>query len=125
MSSRLKRCVPNSERIAIGTKSANERASIFFMTVPRCTLTVISLTPSSAAICLFIRPAVTKPSIPCCFETRTRLQKSYFPGGTVTIALESEPNRIEKILFAEWFGQEFDRAGLHGTYCHRDIAVIR
>jgi hypothetical protein len=79
--------------------------------------------PSSAAICFFIRPAVTKPSIPCCFETSTRLQKSYFPGATVTIALESELNRIEKILFAEWFGQEFDRAGLHGSYCHRDIAV--
>jgi hypothetical protein len=52
----------------------------------------------------------------------TRLQKSHVPGATVTIALESELNRIEKILFAEWFGQEFDRARLHGTYCHRDIA---
>ena len=58
-----------------------------------------------------------------CFETNTSLQNCFFLDATVTIASERELNRIEKILFSEWFGQEFDRASLHGTYCNRDIAV--
>ena len=46
---------------------ASDRAPIFFMALCRYggTLTVISLTTSSAAICLFIRPAVTKPITSC------------------------------------------------------------
>ena len=39
-----------------------------------------------------------------CFETGTRLQNRTFLDATVTIALERELNRIEKILLAEWFG---------------------
>jgi hypothetical protein len=39
-----------------------------------------------------------------CFETCTRLQNRTCLDATVTIALERELNRIEKILFAEWFG---------------------
>ncbi len=45
---------------AIFTRSASERAPIFRMTWPRWILTVISLIPSSPAICLFIRPAATR-----------------------------------------------------------------
>ena len=39
-----------------------------------------------------------------CLETSARLQNRTFPDATVTIALERELNRIEKILIAEWFG---------------------
>ena len=39
-----------------------------------------------------------------CFETSTRLQYRTVLDATVTIALERELNRIDKILFAEWFG---------------------
>ena len=58
-----------------------------------------------------------------CIETSTRLQNCPFFYTSVTVALESELNRFEKVLFAEWFGQKFDRARLHGSYGHRDIAV--
>src|SRR6516164_6320116 len=58
-----------------------------------------------------------------CIETSTRLKNGPFFYTTVTVALECELNRIEKVLFAEWFGQKFDRASLHGSYGHRDIAV--
>jgi hypothetical protein len=51
------------------------------------------------------------------------LQNGPFFYTTVTVSLKSELNRIDKILFAEWFGQKFDRARLHGSHGHRDIAV--
>jgi hypothetical protein len=51
------------------------------------------------------------------------LQNGPFFYTTVTVSLKSELNRIDKILFAEWFGQKFDRARLHGSRGHRDIAV--
>ena len=38
-----------------------------------------------------------------CLETNMRLQRRIFTHATVTIALEPELNRIDKILFAEWF----------------------
>jgi hypothetical protein len=44
---------------AILTRSARDLASIFRVTLPRWTFTVISLTASSAATCLFRRPPVT------------------------------------------------------------------
>jgi hypothetical protein len=45
------------------TRSANDRAPIFFMICPRWIFTVISASPSSAAICLFMRPDDTKARI--------------------------------------------------------------
>ena len=39
-----------------------------------------------------------------CFETSKRLGNRTFSDATITIALERKLNRIEKILFAEWFG---------------------
>lgn len=47
------------------TSSARDRACIFRMTLPRWIFTVISLSPTSAAICLFSRPHVTSRMI-CC-----------------------------------------------------------
>src|SRR5467141_2726361 len=52
-------------RSDILTRSASERACIFFITWPRCTLTVISLVPSSAAACLLSNPATTRPITAC------------------------------------------------------------
>ena len=51
---------------AILTKSATDRASIFFIMCPRWIFTVISLTFSFAAICLFISPDVTKENNSLC-----------------------------------------------------------
>ena len=45
------------------TRSASDRAPIFRITWARCTFTVISATPRSAAICLLRRPLVTKARI--------------------------------------------------------------
>jgi hypothetical protein len=41
---------------AIFTRSARESASIFRITLPRCTFTVISVMKSSLPTCLFTRP---------------------------------------------------------------------
>jgi DNA invertase Pin-like site-specific DNA recombinase len=38
-----------------------------------------------------------------CFEAGTRLENRALSDATVTIALERQLNRVEKILFAEWF----------------------
>ena len=51
------------KRSAIRTRSANDRARIFRMMLPRCIFTVTTLILSSAAICLFRSPEVTKPRI--------------------------------------------------------------
>src|SRR5262249_38726379 len=50
---------------AMRTSSASDLAPIFRITLPRWTLTVISLTPISPAICLFSKPAVTSPMTSC------------------------------------------------------------
>jgi hypothetical protein len=99
-----------SEGLAtIRTKSANEREPIFLITLPRCSLAVISLTPSSRNLlvhqthCDQAKYLLLTGSQ--CFETSTRLQNRSFLDTTVTVALESELNRIEKVLFAKWFGQ--------------------
>ncbi len=112
------------------TSSGSERAPIFLMMLPRCTLAVISLTPSSDPICLFISPDVTNPMTSCSrgvnpskrvrnFETATS------PRSTLTVAFERELNRVEKILVAERLGQEFDSARLHGAHSHWDISETR
>jgi len=45
---------------AILTRPATESAGISRITRPRCAFTVIALTPSAAATCLFNRPATTR-----------------------------------------------------------------
>src|SRR5262249_46825548 len=50
---------------AMRTRSVSDFAPILRMTLPRWTFTVITLTPISAAICLFINPAVTWPISSC------------------------------------------------------------
>ena len=47
------------------TSSATERTCIFSITRRRCTFTVISLTPSSAAIYLFSMPLIASVSTSC------------------------------------------------------------
>jgi len=50
---------------AIFTKSASDLAPIFRVAWPRCTFTVISVTPISAATCLFNSPPVTHAMTSC------------------------------------------------------------
>src|SRR5262245_59712192 len=50
---------PIPSRPAARTSSARDPACILAITCPRCSLTVASADPSSAAICLFSRPATT------------------------------------------------------------------
>ena len=52
---------PARSKSAILTSSAREPACILRMILARCTLAVALLIPILAAICLFVRPAVTKP----------------------------------------------------------------
>jgi hypothetical protein len=52
-----------SASTAILTKSATDLARNFRIAVARCTFTVTSLTPKSAAICLFKAPAATRATI--------------------------------------------------------------
>jgi hypothetical protein len=37
------------------------------------------------------------------------------------ILRDGEPDRVQQILIADSFGQEFDRASLHGPNQHRNI----
>src|ERR1700694_2006155 len=39
------------------------------------------------------------------------------------VAFQGNLNRIQQILIAEWFGQEFDRSRLHCPHRHWDITV--
>src|SRR6267142_3194510 len=40
-----------------------------------------------------------------------------------SVAFEGVGDRVEQILVSKWLRQEVDRAGLHGLYGHRDVAV--
>jgi hypothetical protein len=52
---------------AILTSAATDSARILRITCPRCILTVISLVPSSPAICLLNKPETTR-----CMTSRSR-----------------------------------------------------
>src|SRR5262245_61147961 len=39
------------------------------------------------------------------------------------IAVERNPNSIQKVLLANRFGEEFNRASFHGFHRHRDVTV--
>ena len=110
------------------TRSARDSACIFRMTLARWTFMVISLVPSSAAICLFSRPrdhqgedlsfARGQRFKPLPQHCNFRLFLT-----SAAVAFQGNLNRIQQILIAEWFGQEFDRPRLHGPHGHGDITV--
>jgi hypothetical protein len=64
-SSQLMLWLSNSECIGHPHQVSQRAGAHFLHNIARCTLMVISLIPSSVATCLFISPAVTKPSISC------------------------------------------------------------
>src|SRR5437764_8238367 len=104
---------------AIFTRSARDRACIFLMRLPRWIFTVISLRPSSAAICLFMSPAVTS-----LITSRSRgLSDSWrlFQSRFRLLLLAPEPvavdrcsDRVQHVLITKRLGQEIDGARLHG-----------
>jgi hypothetical protein len=105
-------------------------ACIFRMTCRRCILTVISLTPSSPAICLLSRPAMDQAQDLALaggqgLEAGPQLGKPYLVGPADAVLFERDANRIEQILVAERLGQKLDGARLHRPHRHRDIAIAR
>src|SRR5262245_29996928 len=112
----------------IRTRSANDLAPIFLIRLPRWTLTVISLMPTSAAICLFMSPDATKPMI----SFSRGVRESYRPcSPDITLSdsrraqslLSPAWTCIKQVLLAHRLGQELDRSGFHGPHRHRDIAM--
>src|SRR5215471_14597580 len=110
-------------RSAIRTRSANDFAAIFRMTLPRCTFTVISVTPISAATCLFNKPPVTQAMTSCSrgvkvenflFRSETALSFSSFT---------RDLDGVQEILIAKWFGQKLDSSSLHCLHGHGYIAM--
>src|SRR6202789_3350836 len=97
------------------------------MTWPRCTFTVISLVPSSNAICLFNMPETTR-LIPSLARGEGVITFSQRGETTLLLAPRSVPiqgllDRIEQILTQKRFGQEFHRTGFHGLHRHGNIAM--
>jgi hypothetical protein len=114
-------------RSAILTRSANDRARIFRMMLPRCIFTVTTLIPSSAAICLFRSPEVTKLRISFSravsdanwlFRTVTFLSSL-----TRSIAFNCKTNRVKQFLVTTRLGQEFDGPRFHRLHGHRNITM--
>ena len=110
------------------TSSATDFASILRMTCPRWTFTVTRLSPSSAAICLFTRPATTKlHDLPLALRelvvTRLQRREARRVAAPCAIALDGRMDRIEQHLIVERLGEELGRAGLHRTDGHRNVAV--
>src|SRR5712691_7399331 len=113
---------------AIRTNSANDPARIFCMTPLRWILTVNSVVPSLAAICLLSRPVTTNPStsrlalrqqvVPCTLFGNLSLVLSI-----CAVALDRLVNRIEQHLVAKRFGQKLNRTGLHRLHRHRDVTM--
>ena len=98
------------------------------MTRPRWVLTVNSLVPNSAPICLFSNPEATSFSTSfsrgvSVVVARAELGhlRALAPGDTVL--RNRLLNRIQKFLTAERFGEEFNRPGLHGAHGHGNIRV--
>ena len=91
---------------------------------------MISLSPTSAATCLFIRPAVTSVMI-----SRSRVvSDSNRPPefGKQLLAIASLPvpfdrlrNGIQHVLLAKRLRQEIDRSCFHSPDRHGDVSVAR
>ena len=103
---------------AIRTNSANDPARILRMTPLRWILTVNSVVPSVAAICLLSRPVNNEPQhfafalrqqvVPCTLFGNLGLVLSI-----CAVALDRLLNRIERRLVTKGFGQKLNRTGLH------------
>src|SRR5262249_51847353 len=113
---------------AIRTRSAKDFAAIFRMTLPRCTFTVILVTPISAATCLFNKPPVT-PGHDLLFARRQSRKLSLQIGNRAVLfvfhpsAFKRDLDGVQQILIAKWFGQKLDSSSLHCPHCHGYIAM--
>ena len=110
----------------IRTRSATESACIFFITRPRCTFTVFSAAPSSAAICLLSIPVTTRAS-----TSRSRGVKicqpplDLAPLGVLRERLaaprERALDRVEQLLALQRLPEEVQRPALHRPHAHGNI----
>ena len=98
------------------------------MTRPRWAFTVISLIPSSAAICLFNRPETTNAMVSrsrgvsdAC-ESRSA-RNSRLASKRSAAALDRLPDGRQQHLIAEWLGQELHCPSLHRLHRGRHVAI--
>ena len=110
----------SSSFAAILTNSASDSACIFRITCPRWIFTVISLVPSSEAICLLSMPETTRLMTSrsrwsVSFVTLSQLGKLTLLLARHPVAIQSLVDCIQQVLVAERLGQEFDRTGFHGS----------
>jgi len=105
----------NFSRSAIRAKSGSDAALILRITWPRWTFTVISLTPMVAGDLLVEAPGhdtghhLTLPWGERLIAQAQRGERLFVlkPGA---IAVQAKLNRVEKVLFTEWFRQKLYRA---------------
>ena len=112
----------------MSTSSASDFAFILRMTWPRWIFTVISVTPISPAICLFMSPVVTKRhdlllARGQLFEQPLELLQALGFLAPFPVALERDGDGVEQILIAERLDQEIDGPGFHRPHRHRHVAV--
>jgi hypothetical protein len=113
---------------AIRTSSANDRARIFCMTPLRWILTVNSVVPNLAAICLLSRPLTTSSS-----TSRSRcVNESYRARCSATSVWRFRFVRSRSMAWwiassNAWsrngLGQKLNCTGFHRLHRHRDVAM--
>ena len=119
---------PTPKRSAILTSSATDFTQSFRIAWERCTFTVTSLTPRSAAICLFRPPAATRATTSRSRWLRSlnlsrKVECDVFLCAPSAILFEGYGDGVEKILVPERLGKEVYGAGLDGADRHGNIAI--
>ena len=108
------------------TSCARVLTSSFFMTCPRCTPTVRSLMPRSAAITLFMRPSATRSKTSLSPKGLTAFPRGPVdPGRFVRIFVDVQRfvDAFQEIVLPERFANEIERSVTHGFDGHRNIAM--
>ena len=110
------------------TSSATDFTRNFRMALARCTFTVTSLTPRSAAICLFRPPEATRIT-----TSRSRwlsdlkfsrnVECEFLLRAPRTVLFQGGGNGVEEILVTKGLGEEVDGAGFHGAHRHGNISM--
>jgi hypothetical protein len=107
--------------------SAGEPACILCITRPRWTAAVISLVPSTEAICFVCIPETTRSITFCSRAVRPWYlccnSAIWFCRSRDSLSRRGLLNRVQKFLMPEWFRQELDGTRLHGLYGHGNIPM--
>ena len=110
------------------TKSATVFARIFRMALARCSFTVTSLTPRSAAICLFRSPAAT---LAITSRSRELSDSKFFrkvecdssPFAASPVLFQGRENRVQQVRPTERLGQKVDRPCFHRAHGHGNVSM--